>query len=225
MVKDEGLTIKNFKNMSHTRFTTTYLAESAEISRKLLDQNKAISRVVDALFDAWKKGKWVFVIGNGGSAGTATHFVADLIKTTVSAPEEKGLRAIALADNIPLISATTNDWGWHEAYNGILNTYWEKGSIVIAFSVHGGSGKDKAGIQSQNLLKALQFAKDNGGTAIGISGFDGGAMKDIADISVVVPTHSVPLAESFHVVLFHLITFRLKELLARAHTKMRRKGR
>ena len=179
--------------MSHEGYSEAYLKESAEISENLLKQTKAISRVVDVLFDAWKKGKWVFVIGNGGSAGTATHFVGDLIKTTIEHPHEKGLRAIALADNITMISAAVNDWGWHEAYTGILNTYWSKGSIVIAFSVHGGAGKDKAGAWSQNLLKALQFAKDNNGTAIGISGFDGGAMKDIADVSVVVPAHSTPL--------------------------------
>lgn len=208
--------------MSHTGYSTEYLRESAAISERLLKQTEAISRITDVLFDAWKKGRWVFVCGNGGSAGTATHFVGDLIKTTVSGPEERGLRAIALSDNIPLISATMNDWGWHEAYNGVLNTYWSKGSIVIAFSVHGGSGKDKAGIQSQNLLRALQFAKEHGGTAIGISGYDGGAMKDVADISVVVPAHSVPLVESFHVVLFHLITFRLKELISEAHGRERR---
>ena len=209
--------------MSHTAFATSYLTESAEISRKLLDQNKSIARVVDALFDAWKKGCWVFVCGNGGSAGTATHFVGDLIKTTIEEPHEKGLRALALADNIPMLSAAVNDWGWHDAYTGILNTYWSKGSIVIAFSVHGGAGKDKAGAWSQNLLKALQFAKDNGGTAIGISGFDGGAMKEIADISIVVPAHSTPLVESYHVVLFHLITFRLKELIRNASVRKARK--
>ncbi|TSC55308.1 MAG: D-sedoheptulose 7-phosphate isomerase [Parcubacteria group bacterium Greene0416_79] len=201
------------------------MKESADISEKLLKQTKAISAVVDVLFNAWKKGKWVFVIGNGGSAGTATHFVGDLIKTTIEHPHEKGLRAIALADNVPMISAAVNDWGWHEAYTGILNTYWSKGSIVIAFSVHGGAGKDKAGAWSQNLLKALQFAKDNGGVAVGISGFDGGAMKDIADISVVVPAHSTPLVESYHVVLFHLITFRLKELIRNASGQKGKKRR
>lgn len=202
--------------MSHTGYNMAYLKESADISEKLLLQNKTISRAVDVLFDAWKKGKWVFVIGNGGSAGTATHFVGDLIKTTIEHPHERGIRAIALADNIPMISAAVNDWGWHDAYTGILNTYWSKGSIVIAFSVHGGAGQDKAGAWSQNLLKALQFAKDNGGVAIGISGFDGGAMKKMADISIVVPAHSTPLVESYHVVLFHLLTFRLKELINNA---------
>lgn len=199
--------------MSYTDYVQTYLTESAAISKRLEEQSGAISRVVDVLFEAWRNGTWVFVIGNGGSAGTATHFVADLVKTTVNSPEEKGIRAIALADNIPLVSAATNDWGWPDVYQGALNTYWERGSVVIAFSVHGGSGGDKAGTWSQNLLKALQFAKDHGGTAVAFSGFDGGAMKNLADISVVVPADSTPLVESFHVVLAHLIAFRLKELI------------
>ncbi|MCR4334649.1 MAG: SIS domain-containing protein [Patescibacteria group bacterium] len=205
--------------MPNKDYIKKYLTDSEEISKKLEKQSNAISAVVDTLFDAWKKGKWVFVIGNGGSAGTATHFVGDLIKTTIEHPHEKGIRAIALADNIPMISAATNDWGWHDAYTGALNTYWTKGSVVIAFSVHGGAGKDKAGAWSQNLIKALQFAKDNGGKAIGISGFDGGVMKKMSDISVVVPADSTPLVESFHVVLFHLITFCLKEKIAKASKK------
>ena len=208
-------------SMLNKEYIKKYLSDSETISKKLEKQSGAISQVVDTLFDAWKKGKWVFVIGNGGSAGTATHFVADLIKTTITSPSDKGVKAIALADNIPMISAATNDWGWSDVYSGALNTFWEKGSVVIAFSVHGGAGKDKAGAWSQNLLKALQFAKDNGGTAIGFSGFDGGVMKTISDISVVVPADSTPLVESFHVVLFHLITFCLKEKIAEANKKIK----
>lgn len=205
--------------MFNEKYTEVYLKNSAEISKKLLKQSKAISAVVDVLYEAWKKGRWVFVLGNGGSAGTATHFVADLVKTTITSQKDKGIKAIALADNIPLISAATNDWGWNDVYAGALNTYWEEGSVVIAFSVHGSSGSDKAGAWSQNLLKALQFAKDNSGIAIGISGFDGGAMKKMSDISLVVPSDSTPLVESFHVVLFHLITFCLKEKIAKANKK------
>lgn len=205
--------------VKNEQYVDGFLEDSAKVSLLLKKQNKAISQVVEALFNAWKNGNWVFVVGNGGSAGTATHFVGDLIKTTIDRPEHKGLRAVALGDNIPMISAATNDWGWHDAYTGVLNTYWSKGGVVIAFSVHGGAGKDKGGAWSQNLLKALQFAKDNGGTAIGISGFDGGAMKDLSDISVVVPADSTPLVESFHVILFHLITFRLKELISKEMSK------
>jgi D-sedoheptulose 7-phosphate isomerase len=82
--------------------------------------------------------------------------------------------------------------------------------------VHGGAGKDKANAWSQNLLKSMQYASKAGGKTIGFSGFDGGPMKEIADACIVVPANSTPLVESFHLVLEHLIVFRLKEKLAQA---------
>jgi D-sedoheptulose 7-phosphate isomerase len=149
-------------------------------------------------------------MGNGGSASTATHFTCDLSKVTI-VENKKRFKVIGLNDNIPLVSALTNDEGWSEIYVEQLKNHFENGDIVIAFSVHGGSGSDKAGVWSQNLLKAMQYAKDNGGTAIGFSGFDGGFMKDLADICVVVPFDSTPHVESFHLILEHLITFCLRK--------------
>ena len=197
----------------NSEYLESYLQDSERVARSLREQIDAQSKIVDRIFEAWESGNTVFLIGNGGSAGTATHFAADLVKTTIDRPTQRGVKAMALVDNIPLVSAATNDWGWGEVYQGQLRTFWREGDVVIGFSVHGGSGSDKAGAWSQNLLKALQFAKDNGGTAIGFSGFDGGAMKDLCDVSVVVPAESTPLVEAFHVVLFHGITFRLKERL------------
>lgn len=174
-----------------------------------------INEVIDILFNAWKNGSRIFIMGNGGSASTATHFACDLSKVTI-VQNKKRFKIMGLNDNIPLVSALTNDEGWNEIYVEQLKSHFEKGDVAIAFSVHGGSGKDKAGIWSQNLLKALQFAKDNGGTAIGFSGFDGGAMKDMADVCVVVPFNSTPHVESFHLVLEHLITFCLLEKIKNA---------
>jgi D-sedoheptulose 7-phosphate isomerase len=169
-----------------------------------------IDKVIELLFETWKKGKKIFVIGNGGSASTATHLAADLNKCTVS-PGKKRVKALCLVDNIPYVSALTNDEGWDNIYTEQLKNFFEPGDVVVGFSVHGGSGRDKAGAWSQNLLKALQYAKDNGGTAIGFSGFDGGAMKEIADACVVVPFNTTPHVEGFHSVLHHLIAFRLAQ--------------
>ena len=163
------------------------------------------------LFEVWKEGKWVYIMGNGGSASTATHFVADLAKTICEKPEDRGIRAMSLVDNIPLISALVNDWGWDNIYTNQLATYYVEGGVGIGISVHGGSGTDLAGEWSQNLLKGLQYIKDRGGKTIGLSGFDGGPMKNLCDIGIVVPENSTPLVESFHVVLQHLIVFGLKE--------------
>ncbi len=95
-----------------------------------------------------------------------------------------------------------------------LKIFIVKGDVIICFSVHGGSGRDKAGAWSQNLLKAMDYVKKNGGKTIGFAGFDGGAMKELADVCIVVPFNATPHVEAFHVVLQHLIAFRLKEKIA-----------
>ena len=169
-----------------------------------------IAGVVDALFTAWKNGNQVFLIGNGGSASTATHMACDLNKCTI-VEGKKRMKALALVDNIPIVSALTNDDGWGEIYVEQLKNFFNAGDVVIAFSVHGGSGSDKAGAWSQNLLKGLQYVKDNGGVAIGVSGFDGGAMKQMADHCIVTPVESTPHSESLHVAVEHLVTNCLKE--------------
>lgn len=170
----------------------------------------AIDQVIERLFRAWEDGSTVFTCGNGGSAGTATHLAADLFKCTI-VDQQPRLRAVSLVDNIPLVSALVNDNGWDNVYVEQLKTFFRPGDVVLAISVHGGTGRDQAGLWSQNLLKALQYAKDHRGTAIGFSGFDGGAMKEMADLCVVVPYDTTPHVESFHIVLHHLITFCLAE--------------
>ena len=194
--------------MKNKEYISNYFSEMQEIIANI--SREKIDDAIEALFNAWKNGNKIFVMGNGGSASTATHFACDLSKVTIVG-NKKRFKVLGLNDNIPLVSALTNDDGWSEIYVEQLKNHFQKGDVVIAFSVHGGSGKDKAGAWSQNLLKALQFAKDNGGVAVGFSGFDGGAMKDLADICIIVPFNSTPHVESFHLVLEHLITFCLLE--------------
>lgn len=173
--------------------------------------SKKLDQAIDLLFEAWKEDRWIYVMGNGGSASTATHLVADLNKTICATPQDRGLKAIALLDNIPLVTALVNDWGWENIYVHQLSTLYVEGGIGIAISVHGGSGSDQAGQWSQNIMKGLQFIKDKDGKTIGLSGFDGGPMKDLADIGIVVPVDSTPIVEGIHVVLHHLIVAGLKQ--------------
>ncbi len=162
------------------------------------------------VWGAWQRGNTIFTCGNGGSAGTASHLAADLCKCTI-VPNQPRLRAMSLVDNIPLLSALTNDDGWENVYVEQLKSLFHAGDVVVGISVHGGNGRDKAGLWSQNLLRAMQYARDRGGYALGFSGFDGGAMKDLADVCVVVPYNTTPHVESFHVVLHHLVTFCLAD--------------
>jgi len=185
-----------------------YMKEIQQIAEKISRED--IDKAIELLFDAWKNNNQVFLCGNGGSAGTATHFTCDLFKVTV-VEGKKRLRALCLNDNIPLMTALVNDNGFDNLFIEQLINLFRKGDVLMCFSVHGGSGKDKAGLWSQNLLKAMDYVKKNGGKTIGFSGFDGGAMKEIADVCIVVPFNATPHVEAFHVVLQHLIAFRLKE--------------
>ena len=191
--------------------TDEYLSEVSKIAS---DLNRGdIDRAISILYDAWKGDRQVFVIGNGGSASTATHFACDLNKW-VSDEAERKFRAFALVDNIPLMSALTNDNGWGEVYAEQLRNFFRRGDVLVAISVHGGSGSDKAGPWSQNLLKAVKYVKDNGGRVVGLSGFDGGVLKTAADACVVVPAESTPHVEGMHAVLAHLMAEQLRTLIS-----------
>lgn len=173
-----------------------------------------IDGVIEDLFSVWQRGNCVYIIGNGGSASTATHFACDLNKVTV-VDDKPRFRVFALVDNIPLVSALTNDNGWENIYSEQLISFFRPGDAVVAISVHGGAGRDKAGNWSQNLVKALDYANKHGGISIGLSGFDGGAFREVAQRNIVVPYGTTPHVESFHVVLHHLIAFCLREKIER----------
>jgi len=197
--------------MDSETFIKLYLQELESIIKRVSQDD--IDRVISLLYEAWREKRQVFLAGNGGSASTATHFACDLAKFT-SEKGEKRFRSIALTDNAALVSALTNDLGWENVYVEQLKNWMREGDILVVISVHGGSGADKAGVWSQNLLKAARYVKDKGGKVIGLAGFDGGVLKDMADACIVVPINSTPQVEGFHVVLTHLICARLRELIA-----------
>jgi len=189
-------------------FIRNYLSEASRVAEAI--QVEDIDRAIEILFQAWENGNHVFTCGNGGSASTATHFTCDLVKT-VAAPGKRGLKAECFNDNTPLMLALINDEGFDALFYEQLKTKFQKGDVLICISVHGGAGEDNAGQWSQNLLRAMKYAGDNGGKTIGLCGFDGGPMKEIADACIVVPVNSTPHVESFHLVLEHLIISCLKQ--------------
>src|SRR5437879_12833280 len=126
-------------------------------------------------------------MGYGGSASTATHFACDLSKVNIVEVRPR-LRASSLCDNPALIGALTNDEGFAHIFSEQIRSLMRPRDVLIGISVHGGSGSDKAGLWSQNLLRAMRVAKDEfQATVVGFSGFDGGAFRDVADICVTAP--------------------------------------
>jgi D-sedoheptulose 7-phosphate isomerase len=196
--------------MNEKDFIKNYLTELELVTQQVSQAD--IQAVMDLLYEAWKNGKQVFIAGNGGSASTATHLACDLSKYTAIEGKRR-VRAICLNDNIPLVSALTNDLGWDSVYYEQLRNLMNTGDILVVISVHGGSGADKAGIWSQNILKAAKYIQDNGGKVIGLAGFDGGALKQAADACIVAPVNSTPQVEGFHVVLTHMLCAGLKQMI------------
>lgn len=175
-----------------------------------------IDLVIEYLFRAWWNQNNIFIIGNGGSAGAALHFTADLNNCTVKINGTHPVHAMSLVDNMVRYSALVNDYGWENVYVEQLKNYFKPGDIVFAVSNHGGTGKDMAGVWSQNLIKALKYAQENGGKALALTGFDGGLMKQFCDACIVVPVNSTPHVEGFYGIVHHLITEKMTEKIQTA---------
>ncbi len=156
-----------------------------------------IEKVVDIFLQARKKEKTIFLIGNGGSAATCSHFSEDLSLGTYC-EGIKPFKTISLTDNTPYITALGNDIGYENAFIGQLRCLVNKGDVVVGIS---GSGN------SPNLLKVLEYANSKGATTIGILGFDGGKMKDLCKYNLIIRTKKGMYGpvEDMHLIIVHII--------------------
>lgn len=160
-----------------------------------------IQETIEVLYRARLENRQVFIMGNGGSASTASHFVCDLAKNT----RWNGLpnfRVIGLSDNMPIFSALANDEGYENVFSEQLASLIRPGDIVIAISTSG---------KSPNVLKAVELARRNGACTIGMTGFAGGSLADLVDIHLHVPSNCIEQVEDVHLMLEHLITKLLRE--------------
>jgi len=157
---------------------------------------KAIGRFVATLLDARSRGATVFFIGNGGSAATASHFANDLAIGTND--YEKPFRALSLTDNLAILTAVGNDFGYEEIFVRQLQVLGKPGDVVVGISASGNSA---------NLLKAFEHARAARIKTVAITAFDGGKMKGLADEGIHVATglKEYGPAEDAHMVLDHLI--------------------
>lgn len=159
-----------------------------------------IDQIVDVLEETRQKAKYVYIFGNGGSSSTASHFAADLAKGAIC-PGKSRIKAFALTDNIPLCTAWANDSAYDYIFAEQLENHIEPGDIAIGIS---GSGN------SPNVLNGIKAAKGKGATTIGFAGFNGGKLKDIVDIPIVIDNYQMEQVEDIHLLLEHVITMCLR---------------
>ena len=182
-----------------------YLKKVAELLGALPDPS---DRFVEALYAGFEQGRTVFLIGNGGSAANASHFGQDLAKGTLSSMSAtRRFRVVSLTDNIGFITALANDEGYDSIFEQQLRNLAASGDLLVAIS---GSGN------SPNVIRAAEYAHSIGMTVIGVTGFDGGKLKALADVSVHIPVDDMGMTEALHGVVFHLAMCRLRERLAKA---------
>jgi D-sedoheptulose 7-phosphate isomerase len=183
-------------------FSAAYLREAGEVlSRVPVGTVVAVS---DVLLDAYLNGRLVVVLGNGGSASNASHFVCDLVKGTIVSGK-KGFRAMALSDNTPLATACANDYGYVNVFKAQIRSMVQEGDVVVAIS---GSGN------SENVLRAVSLAHSLGATTVALTGCGGGKLAGLADHAVVVPSDNMEHIEDTHLVLTHLIKTYLRDRIA-----------
>ncbi len=181
---------------------TEYLRQIQQVLSAL--PGDEIWEVVHVLLDGWHDNKQIFLLGNGGSATTASHFANDLNKGT-ALPGKPRFRAIALVDNVPLIMAWANDNGYENVFVEQMVNFLEAGDIVVGIS---GSGN------SPNVLKAMQAARSARAVTIGFTGRDGGQLKSLVDHCIIVPSDDMKQIEDVHLILEHCICGALRQLIS-----------
>ncbi|MDD5111133.1 MAG: SIS domain-containing protein [Candidatus Altiarchaeota archaeon] len=159
------------------------------------------NEIAETLLEARRSGKQVFIMGNGGSASTASHMACDLGKGD-AIPGKLRFKAICLSDNIPLLTAWANDTAYDMVFAEQLENFVREGDVVIAIS---GSGN------SQNVLNALKLARERKAKTVGFTGFMGGKMKDLCDICMIVPSDSMQRIEDAHLIFEHALSLYLRK--------------
>lgn len=164
-----------------------------------------IGQFISLMMTAYDNEQNVFIIGNGGSAANATHLAQDLSKGTRQHTEQtKRIKAISLTDNVSFITALGNDDGYNTVFEQQLRTYANAGDYLIAIS---GSGN------SPNIIKAVEWANDNGIITIGVTGFNGGKLKTINQYSLHTELNDMGMVEAIHEIIFHYVITELYNLI------------
>ncbi len=170
--------------------------------------SSVVDQIADAIWQTYERARTVYLFGNGACAALASHFACDLAKGTIVGNHRR-LRAVALTDNAPLLTAWANDSHYDEIFAEQLRNLVEAGDLVLAISASG---------NSRNVLRGLEVAREAGAQIIGLTGYEGGLLRDRCDLCLVVPSDNMQQIEDVHLSAAHAIYTALR------HRMMQREG-
>ena len=179
------------------------LNESSKTIECIADLSNEIDKSVNLIIKALIKNKKIIILGNGGSAADAQHIAAEFLGRYKL--KRKSIPAVALTSNSSTTTAIANDYDFSDVFSRQCESLVSKDDIVIGISTSG---------NSQNVIKGLKTSKKNGGSTIGLLGNNGGKIKNIVDIPLVVNSTSVPRIQEAHRVIYHIICEIVEEELA-----------
>ncbi len=182
-------------------FIDGYLKDVIDCLEDYRKNPEFFDELATIFLDARKRGNIVYFMGNGGSAATANHFVCDLGKGTIVEGYPR-FKVLSLSDNIPMMLAWGNDACYEDIFVEQLKNLMNPGDVIVGISGSGNSG---------NVLRAIDWANENGGITVGLTGFSGGKLKDMAKHVLVVPIHYMQKIEDIHMLVDHLVTSLIRE--------------
>lgn len=185
-----------------SEITSQLAAHREVIARVEQELTPRIAEMVELMVDTFQRGGKVLVMGNGGSAADAQHFVAEIVGRFKM--ERRGLPALALSTDTSILTAIGNDYGFDRVFSRQVEALAAPGDLVIGISTSG---------NSPNVLLALQLARETGCRTVGLLGKDGGSIKDACDLALIVPTNDTPRVQEAHITIIHVVCDLLEKTL------------
>ena len=178
-----------------------YFENSAGVIRSLIDEEKKINYIIKNIRNCYNKKKKILIVGNGGSSSDADHFAGELV-CTYKNRSRKSLSAISLSSNSAITTAWSNDFSFSTVYERQLSSIGTRGDLLLLLSTSGGNKKNN---QSINLINAATKARKMGIKVISLLGNDGGELKKISDISLIVKSNQTSHIQEAHIAILHYI--------------------
>lgn len=190
--------MKQTSEMDKVKFIETSLYESAQVKREIFSKcTEQILNAVEVISNAFKNGKKLLLCGNGGSAADSQHIATEFVIRLNPKIKRPGLPAIAITTDSSNLTAGGNDIGFENTFARTVEALGNQGDVLIGISTSG---------NSENVIRAIKTAKEKGMIVIGFLGRDGGRMKELCDIAIIVPSNNTQRIQEGHITIGHIIS-------------------